>query len=373
MPATPPSPQTPKTFSILHRLPLWWKLVFIPILILFPITIAANILAPQLPPDQLCGTPETPNLLNFTPTPDPTADWQTYTDEKHQISIKYPKNITIEVTNIQDSDLPPSTINLKILPGKYPFNIWAKEKTSSNNLQKLAQEALGTNNHLSLQNVNIGNSKALNAIDLQKGHQGSIPTYKEIFIIERARNLTFIRLFYEKSTQGTKEKELFDRILSTFRFLDQEGLTKSPSAVTLASITLTLSSSSPPDKPPAELLVTDPQGRRTGTDPQTTTTYNEIPKGYYDTEDYAGRGEQAKTFPQAKQFTLSQPTDGNYTIQVFGIGSGNFTLDILTYDDQGNPTTNTLSGEIAAGKVITYQLTFSSAPGSQVKVVKLHD
>ena len=36
------------------------------------------------------------------------------------------------------------------------------------------------------------------------------------------------------------------------------------------------------EKPPCELIIIDPQGRRVGYDPRTGTSYNEIPDAFYE-------------------------------------------------------------------------------------------
>lgn len=127
----------------------------------------------------------------------------------------------------------------------------------------------------------------------------------------------------------------------------------------LASISLIMAS-------PAELLITDPQGRRTGVDPRAGSTYSEIPGTFYSTRSLDSDDGSGETAHPVKEFYSSSPLDGKYTIQVIGTGNGPYTLEVLTYDTAGDPSYNTtVSGQIDVNSVDTYLLEYSSAPGGQ--------
>jgi hypothetical protein len=127
----------------------------------------------------------------------------------------------------------------------------------------------------------------------------------------------------------------------------------------LASISLIMAS-------PAELLITDPQGRRTGVDPRTGSIYDEIPGAFYSARSLDSDDGSAETLPPVKELYLSAPLDGSYTIQVIGTGNGSYELEVLTYDTAGDVSYNTtVSEQIYAGSVDTYWMEYSLAPGGE--------
>lgn len=153
--------------------------------------------------------------------------------------------------------------------------------------------------------------------------------------------------------------------------------TKKP--FSLASITLMFYSSDAsvanPLAPPAELLVTDPLGRRTGLDPRTGTVYDEIPDDTsYSVEelvDASGQGGPAAS--PVKVFHSPAPIDGSYIIQIIGTESGGYTLDILIHDELGGPAEEIISGDVETGNVAAHRMDFSSAPGAEVEISRADD
>ena len=132
--------------------------------------------------------------------------------------------------------------------------------------------------------------------------------------------------------------------------------------VALASVSVTLSGE-------AELLVTDPQGRRTGVDPRTGITYSEIPEASYFIDQLEVDNGSDALSPPLKVFYAPGPLDGSYTIQVIGTGSGAYTLDILNYDELGDPSSAVASGQGETNRVDTYRMEHSSIPGAETSVV----
>ena len=143
----------------------------------------------------------------------------------------------------------------------------------------------------------------------------------------------------------------------------------------LASITIMLASPDAsvtnPLPAPAELLVTDPQGHRTGVDPRTGTVYNEIPDATYFVDELIADDGTGMSAPPLKVFYCPTPLDGNYDIQVIGTGSGSYTLDVLNYDELGDPAEGTISGQIEANRVAGYVMDYSSAPAAQVVIRRI--
>src|SRR5205823_3269284 len=78
------------------------------------------------------------------------------------------------------------------------------------------------------------------------------------------------------------------------------------------------------------------------------------------------------TTPETKVIHIPTPTDGLYTLQVFGTGSGPFLIDFIGYDSNGIPSIITVTGNASLGSLASYQMNYSSVPGSQISVVSLN-
>jgi hypothetical protein len=132
----------------------------------------------------------------------------------------------------------------------------------------------------------------------------------------------------------------------------------------LSSINITLQS-------PAELLITDSRGRRTGFNPITQTTYNEIPHSLYYTErlDNAETGELGMPI---KSLHIGQPEDGFYRLQVIGHESGTFNLSIGAFDLNGSSTIQELKTGLTQNKSVSeYLITYTSQPGQPTTIEKI--
>jgi hypothetical protein len=127
----------------------------------------------------------------------------------------------------------------------------------------------------------------------------------------------------------------------------------------LASISFIIAS-------PAELLVTDPQGHRTGVDPRTGITYNEIPGAFYSVQAINSTDGSGETSHPVKELYSSAPLSGDYKIQVIGTGNGSYALEALTYNTVGNPSYDAkVSGQIEVNSVDAYPMSYSSTPGGK--------
>lgn len=135
------------------------------------------------------------------------------------------------------------------------------------------------------------------------------------------------------------------------------------SPVQLASTTILLAS-------PAELLIVDPLGRRTGVQPISGNMYDEIPEAFYYSEALADNngGNGAVAYHAYKVFDLPKPVNGEYIIQVIGTNSGSYNLQVTNYDDIGVASSATVSGEIEKGSTDFYKMTYTSDPGSPVVI-----
>ena len=93
---------------------------------------------------------------------------------------------------------------------------------------------------------------------------------------------------------------------------------------------------------PAELLITDPQGRKLGKDPITNIVYDEISDANYTQEGAIVTSDvplDTSQIHKAKTIYIQAPLDGNYDLQVIGTGSGSYSLDTLVYDQNGQSVT----------------------------------
>jgi len=109
---------------------------------------------------------------------------------------------------------------------------------------------------------------------------------------------------------------------------------------------------------PIEFVVSDPLGRKSGYDPSTNTTWDEIPGAYYM---YDGLGSIDGTSPPIYMKTLNipDPLDGDYTIIVYGTGTGNFTMEVSSMDWQGTSENHLFTGNTTEGETHTYTITYS--------------
>jgi hypothetical protein len=110
---------------------------------------------------------------------------------------------------------------------------------------------------------------------------------------------------------------------------------------------------------PAELLITDPTGKRLGFDPTTKIGYSEIPNSVYSRE---ANGDDSTGVPDpdpVKVLDLMSIIQGDYTLQLTGTGTGTYNLDIRAYDQNDNPSpTSFLKMPIYNGQIITYKIPF---------------
>ncbi len=123
-----------------------------------------------------------------------------------------------------------------------------------------------------------------------------------------------------------------------------------------------------------EFMVTDPNGKRTGVDPASGRTYAEIPRGSYGAESIANDEDLTQEgTPEEKQFTLTRPDSGSYVVKLIARADGPYMLDLLAYDAKDASSGLSFSGTASAGEIFTYRITYSSAPGAQLKGVQIGD
>ncbi len=108
---------------------------------------------------------------------------------------------------------------------------------------------------------------------------------------------------------------------------------------------------------PVELILTDPQGRRTGFDPLNKTSFRDIPASQYSASVLCDEPNYSRCQPPFKSLHVADTMDGQYTVDVIGTGTGDFTVVVRISDEAtGNWITHLYSGTTAPGH--TSRLTF---------------
>ena len=114
---------------------------------------------------------------------------------------------------------------------------------------------------------------------------------------------------------------------------------------------------------PAELLLTDAQGRKSGKDPISGISYNEIAGASYYYEGINGAEDNQSSSHESKVLWIPQAPEGKYQLSVIGTGEGNYTLDSLLYDANGDAHTQTSSSTTNPNLISDYNVNFTpSAP-----------
>lgn len=116
----------------------------------------------------------------------------------------------------------------------------------------------------------------------------------------------------------------------------------------------------------AGLLVIDPQGRKAGLDISSGVILQGIPNASYGKEriDDLETGEPGF---ETGMFDSITPVDGLYKAKIIGTASGKYLLEIIAYDITFGKNFQDIIGTTYPGKIDNYEITYSSAPGSQVK------
>ncbi len=113
---------------------------------------------------------------------------------------------------------------------------------------------------------------------------------------------------------------------------------------------------------PAEIVVTAPDGKKTGFDPIKNLRYGDIPNSAYEIE-AVGDNEigQPDNHPE-KVLDIGGGADGEYVVQIIGTGTGTYDLDVTRVNANGNFQDRTeITGiPIEPGVVHQYSVTYSA-------------
>jgi len=169
------------------------------LIVLIIVAIASFVLGralPRGPEGTLRGTPTTAILPTPTPTPDETANWKTYTNEKYGFTLKYPPEWSID-----DKKL--NIINLGPLSTKNHIGETIPEYVSSYIVLSLFN---------STQNTDLKTFKNLNpAVN---------PIWKEIMIDE----INGLDVQHKGCVSGSCREILFQKDNTIYNFSEQNNL-----------------------------------------------------------------------------------------------------------------------------------------------------
>jgi hypothetical protein len=102
----------------------------------------------------------------------------------------------------------------------------------------------------------------------------------------------------------------------------------------------------------ADMIITDPQGRKTGFNPITQQSYSEIPEGTYFTAESISDPSDPNIFtPPESRFEGMNPVSGQYQVQVFAKSNTSYQLTSYSFDSTG--TINGISDKMNSLKAGT--------------------
>lgn len=114
---------------------------------------------------------------------------------------------------------------------------------------------------------------------------------------------------------------------------------------------------------PIELLVTDPLNRKSGYDPVAGIFWDEIPDSEYFLSSIAADGGQGEVFPLSKVLLSQKPIEGEYNIEIFGVGNGNYEVDIFAANHYGTVSNESHLGIATDGSYEEVVLTYDPNKG----------
>lgn len=120
-----------------------------------------------------------------------------------------------------------------------------------------------------------------------------------------------------------------------------------------------------------ELLVTDPQGRRSGIDPAGGERLQEIPDSSHGLDGVEDEESGDQPFGLAHVVSVFQPAAGAYEARLTGVRPGPFTLAVRVFSQDGSPQPPlSLPGIAGEGSVSTFALELTTAPGEASRLVR---
>ena len=122
---------------------------------------------------------------------------------------------------------------------------------------------------------------------------------------------------------------------------------------------------------PVHLMLTAPDGSKTGFDPTSNISLNEITNSGYIVNQLANDVNHGPPYtPDLKELVLTGTANGTYMLQATGTASGPFTIEVVTYDSAGNSQSQSFTGTAAIGSITPFTIKYLSAPGAQIVVTQ---
>ncbi|PIS39617.1 MAG: hypothetical protein COT33_01040 [Candidatus Nealsonbacteria bacterium CG08_land_8_20_14_0_20_38_20] len=218
-------------------------------------------------------------------------------------------------------------------------------------------------------NEPFGSLEINNSLELAKPVIAYSKKFGHYFIVDNKLTTTYglkDPAWYNTKTLNDPEN-LTNKVRDYDNYFDKANLFSYlavPKPIT-ASIYISLAS-------PAELLITDPLGRKLGKDPTTNTVYDEIPDSSYTQEGSIITSETPLTeLPEAKVIYIPTPIDGKYDIQVIGTESGSYTMGLLAYDETGQSKDTTQTGSTTINNIQEFELNYSTSTIQQTEIYRI--
>ena len=124
------------------------------------------------------------------------------------------------------------------------------------------------------------------------------------------------------------------------------------------------------DDAPAELLVTDPGGKRTGVDPAGYVTLREILHAWYDSAPPPTQTDgDPEPGPLTKQFLLTTPPPGRYVLAVVGRRAGGYSVQVRVTTPAGDVREGSVSDlRTAPGDVRRFSVSYDPSGTGPVPI-----
>ena len=119
---------------------------------------------------------------------------------------------------------------------------------------------------------------------------------------------------------------------------------------------------------PAELIITDPNGKKLGRDPIGDIIYNDILNSNYTIEGaIISSDDSPGKIHEKKVIYIPNPVDGLYDIQVIGTGDGDYTLTFFIYDNEGESREIVQEGSIVQNDIQEFELNYLTEDVQQIE------
>lgn len=263
-----------------------------------------------------------------------------------------------DVTQAQDKDVNPKEMNswLQTEPLGYQNGSidWLAVARYSNSRIKYDVAKSGNYlNNYALLDEKLNNNQPV--IAKQNSGRGGI-TREHFMVIDNKLATTYgvkDPAWYNTKTLNDTTNSV-DKVRGYENGFDGLRIYKKGDGIAQSSMTFTLGS-------PAELLITDSQGRKLGRD-SNGVSFQEIPESSYFEEGYDDpTGENPPSIHKNKIIQILEPLDGSYQLDVIGTGTGSYGLWSSSYDTAGNAQGQEFHSETAPGYTATYNINFDGA------------